>query len=86
MTRDSRSGAIIKGQPSKYSGIISRNLSKAKQRLIQEMLYGIQAGKDIKLTCITRALHESIPLLSRRRIGSQRISMIVILWIPSTVQ
>ena len=63
MTRDSRTVAVIKGQMSKYSGIISKNLSKAKQRLVREMLYGIQAGKDIKLSCITRALNESIPLL-----------------------
>jgi len=63
MTRDSRTVAVIKGQMSKYSGIISRDLSKAKQRLVREMLYGIQAGKDIKLSCITRALNESIPLL-----------------------
>jgi hypothetical protein len=63
MTRDSRTVAAIKGQMSKYSGIISKSLSKAKQRLVREMLYGIQAGKDIKLSCITRALNESIPLL-----------------------
>jgi hypothetical protein len=63
MTRDLRTVAAIKGQMSKYSGIISKNLSKAKQRLVREMLYGIQAGKDIKLSCITRALNEPIPLL-----------------------
>ena len=63
MTRDSRTVAAIKGQMSKYSGIISMNLSKAKQSLVREMLYGIQAGKDTKLYCITRALNESTPLL-----------------------
>jgi hypothetical protein len=63
MTSDSRTVATIKGQMSKFSGIISKNLSKAKQRLIKEMLYGIQAGKDIKLSYISRALNESIPLI-----------------------
>jgi hypothetical protein len=45
----------------------TRSRSKAKQRLVREMLYnGIQAGKDIKLSCITRALNESIPLLTTK--------------------
>lgn len=63
MTSDSRTVAAVKGQMSKFSGIITKHLSKAKQRLVKEMLYGIQAGKDIKLSCITRALNEPIPLL-----------------------
>lgn len=63
MTGDSRTVAVIKGQMSKFSGIISKDLSKAKRRLVREMLYGIQAGKDIKLSCVSRALNESIPLI-----------------------
>jgi hypothetical protein len=63
MTSDSRTVAVIKGQMSKFSGIISQNLSKPKQRLVKEMIYGIQAAKDIKLSSITRSLNEPIPLL-----------------------
>jgi len=63
MTSDSRTVAVIKGQMSKFSGIISQNLSKPKQRLTKEMIYGIQAAKDIKLSSITRSLNEPIPLL-----------------------
>jgi hypothetical protein len=63
MTSDSRTVAAIKGQMSKFSGIISQNLSKPKQRLIKEMVYGIQAAKDIKLSGISRSLNEPIPLL-----------------------
>jgi len=63
MTDNTRTVATIKGQLSKFSGIIARDLSKAKQRLIREMLYGIQASKDIKLSSITRALNEPIPLI-----------------------
>jgi hypothetical protein len=63
MTENSRIVAVIKGQLSKFSGIISKDLPKPKQRLVREMLYGIQASKDIKLSCITRALNESIPLI-----------------------
>jgi len=63
MSANDRTAAAIKGQLSKFSGIIAAGLSKAKRRLIKEMVYGIQAGKDIKLSNISRALHESIPLL-----------------------
>jgi len=57
MTENSRIVAVVKGQLSKFSGIISKGLPKAKQRLVREMLYGIQAGKDVKLSSITRSLN-----------------------------
>jgi len=41
MTGNSRTVAVIKGQLSKFSGIISRELPKPKQKLIREMIYGI---------------------------------------------
>lgn len=63
MTENTRTVANIKGQMSKFSGIISRGLPRAKQRLIKEMIYGIQAGKDIKLSSITRSLNETIPFI-----------------------
>ncbi len=63
MTGNARTAAAIKGQLSKFSGIIAEGLSKAKQRLVKEMIYGIQAAKDIKLSSVTRVLNESIPLL-----------------------
>lgn len=53
----------FKAQLSKFSGIISRNLSKTKRRLVREMLYGIQASKDVKLSNIARSLQEDIPLI-----------------------
>ena len=63
MTKNSRTAAVIKGQISKYSGIISRDLPRPKQKLVREMIYGIQAAKDIKLSNITRSLNEPIPLI-----------------------
>ena len=63
MTENARTAAVIKGQLSKFSGIIAKRLSKAKQRLVREMLYGIQASKDIKLSNITRSLNEPIPFI-----------------------
>jgi len=63
MTENSRTVAAIKGQLAKFSGIIAKDLSKPKRRLVKEIIYGIQAAKDIKLSHITRALNESIPLI-----------------------
>ena len=60
---NSRTVAVVKGQLSKFSGIISKGLPKAKQRLIREMVYGVQAAKDVKLSNITRSLNEPHPLI-----------------------
>ena len=63
MTENARTVAVLKGQISKFSGIISQRLPKPKRKLIREVVYGIQAAKDIKLSQITRMLNESIPLI-----------------------
>src|SRR5438045_3973732 len=53
----------FKAQSNKFSGIISKGLPLPKQRLIKQMIYGIQASKDVKLSNIGRALQENIPLI-----------------------
>ena len=63
MYDNSKIAGRIKGLLSRYSGIISKNFSKAKQRVIKEIIYGIQATKDTKLSNISRSLNESIPLI-----------------------
>jgi hypothetical protein len=49
-------------QLSKYLGIFSPHFSKPTQSFLADMLYGLQAAKDIKLSCIGRELEEDIPL------------------------
>jgi hypothetical protein len=63
MTSQCTTVAVIKGQMSKFSGIITKGLSKPKQRLVKEMIYGIQAAKDIKLSSVVRGLNEPIPFI-----------------------
>ena len=53
----------FKMQSNKFSGTIGKNLSKTKKRLVKEMIYGIQASKDVKLSNISRTLQEEIPLI-----------------------
>lgn len=50
-------------QCNKFSGILSKGLSLPKQRLVKQMIYGIQSSKDVKLSNISRALQEDIPLI-----------------------
>jgi len=53
----------FKAQVNKFSGIISKGLSKPTRGFISEMIYGIQKSKDIKLSNVSRALAESIALI-----------------------
>lgn len=53
----------FKMQCNQFSGIISKGLSKPKQNLVKQMIYGIQASKDVKLSNISRSLQEPIPLI-----------------------
>jgi hypothetical protein len=63
MDANSLLAARFKMQANKFSGIISGGLPKVKCRLVKEMIYGIQASKDVKLSNISRALQEDIPLI-----------------------
>ncbi len=59
-----KTGVALKAQLSKFSEIISKTFKKPKKRLIKEMLYGIQASKDVKLSNISRTLKEEQDLIS----------------------
>lgn len=50
----------IRGQIDKFMGVISPHFSKPRARFIRDMLFGIQASKDVKLSSIARALDEQI--------------------------
>ncbi|MGQ9570409.1 MAG: hypothetical protein ACUVUQ_06125 [Thermodesulfovibrionales bacterium] len=63
MTGESKIIANLKGQLSKFSGIIFKGVKKPKQRLIKEKLYGIQASKDVKLSNIAPTLKEQQALI-----------------------
>jgi len=53
----------FKMQVSKFSGIISKGLSKSVKKFITQMIYGIEACQDVKLSNITRSLKEVILLI-----------------------
>jgi hypothetical protein len=53
----------FKAQANKFSGILSKGLGKTTGRLIKELVYGIQASKDIKISNVARSLQEDIKLI-----------------------
>jgi len=52
----------LREQIHEFSGILSPQFSVPKRRFIEEMLYGIQAKQDVKLSSIARSLEEDIAL------------------------
>jgi hypothetical protein len=64
----------FKAQCNKFSGIISNGLPKTVRRLVKEMVYGIQASKDVKLSNIGRALQEDIALIKTEDRLSRNLS------------
>lgn len=63
MNHDSQLSWKIKRQIKKFSGQLTEGLDKAKRRFVTEMLYGIQAAEDVKVSNIARSLNESIALI-----------------------
>ncbi len=55
MSVEYRTVVSLKAQLSKFSGIIPKSFKQPKKRLIREMLYGIQASKDVKLSNLTES-------------------------------
>lgn len=53
----------FKAQANKFSGIISQGLGKVQSRLVKELVYGIQASKDVKISNVARSLCEPIKLI-----------------------
>jgi len=52
----------LQGQIHHFSGIFYPHFSKPRSKFIEQMIYGIQAGRDVKLSSIGRSLGEDISL------------------------
>ncbi len=66
-------GVKLRQKMHEFSGKLSSKSSKPQRRFVGQMLYGIEASGDVKLSEIARSLNERIPLsktetrLSRNR-------------------
>ncbi|MBC7628324.1 MAG: hypothetical protein H7254_13650 [Ferruginibacter sp.] len=47
----------------KFSGILGKGLNKPAKRIIKELIYGIQAAKDIKICKVADSLQEDLVLI-----------------------
>lgn len=52
----------LREQIQKFSGIISPRFSKPEAKFMEQMIFGIQASQDVKLSSIARSLGEKIGL------------------------
>jgi hypothetical protein len=60
---NSKIAGKIKGQITRFAHKISGGYKKPLRKWMVQMLYGIQASKDVKLSNIARSLNEEIPLI-----------------------
>jgi len=60
---DSKLAGKLKAQIKRFSKRLTQDMTKTQRRFIAEMLYGIQASKDVKISNISRSLNEIIPLI-----------------------
>jgi hypothetical protein len=67
MGNDSRVIGKIKTQITRFSKKVSAGFPKPTRRFVREMIYGIQAGKDVKLSNVARSLNEEIPLIQTEK-------------------
>jgi len=73
ITVDYKTAVGLKAQLPKFSGIISKSFRKPKKRFVKEMLYGIQASKDMKLGTVSRTLKEEQSLIKTETDSWNRI-------------
>jgi hypothetical protein len=63
MSDDSRLRGKIKGQITRFAGRLTEGWAKPLGRFVGQMLYGLQAAQDVKVSNIARSLNEAIPLI-----------------------
>ncbi len=61
--QDSKLRSRLKAQLTKFSLQLSEGLSRPLQKFVTQMLFGVQASQDVKLSNIARSLREDIALI-----------------------
>src|SRR5215472_969046 len=56
-------GSRLKAQLTKFSLALSEGLPRPQRRFVAQMLYGIQATQEVKLSAIARSLQEKVALI-----------------------
>lgn len=74
MDNDTKTTRKIKEKIINFSSDIGKNFKKPCQKFICQIIFGIQAAKDVKLSNISRALNEEIPLIKTENRLSRHLS------------
>jgi len=61
--QDSKLGSRLKAQLTKFCSELCGEVSRPLEKFAAQMLFGIQASQDVKLSNIARSLKEEIPLI-----------------------
>ncbi len=61
--QDSKLRSRLKAQLTKFCSELCVGLSGPLEKFVGQMLFGIQASQDVKLSNIARSLKEEIPLI-----------------------
>lgn len=61
--QDNKLRSRLKAQLTKFSSELCEGLSRPLEKFVSQMLFGIQASQDVKLSNIARSLKEEIPLI-----------------------
>jgi hypothetical protein len=64
---DSKTRSRLKAQLTKFSAELCTGLSRPLTKFVTQMLFGIQASQDVKLSNIARALKEEIALIDTEK-------------------
>ena len=73
MGNDSKLGTKIKGQVSRFCSALSEGMNKPAARFLTEMIYGILASENVKLSNVSRSLDEDIALIKTENRLSRQI-------------
>ena len=61
--QDNKLRSRLQAQLTKFTLELGQTLSRPQQKFVGQMLFGIQASQDVKLSNIARSLQEEIPLI-----------------------
>jgi len=68
MDNDTIIGKAVQHQIKRFSFRIAKDLSRPKKKFVSQVLFGIQASRDIKLSNVSRSLNEQIELLQTENV------------------
>lgn len=74
MKDNTTTGKKVQGQIKRFSSKMTEDLTKPKKKFISQMLFGIQASRDVKLSNVSRSLNEDIKLIKTENRLSRHIT------------